>query len=439
MPRSLAGSRIRQRRMGLGLSQSALAMQAGISASYLNLIEHNKRRIAGRTLNAIARSLEIEVAELEEGLDSPLFEKLQNAAANAPRANAELDQIGEFVGRFPGWASLLAGSASSLEQNQIVLARLSDRMAHDPFLSDSMHAILSNITAIRSTASILAQSEDVPADMQHRFHKNLHSESLRLSDTAQAMVDYFDAADLETLEDDAASGGLEGFLSTHGHHLAAIENATDVDEALSVAEGMDGGKNISGQETAHGKAQGFLEIYWRDARAMPLDVFLQACQEEGYSPIDLSRRFDQDLPAIFRRLASLPRREGIPEFGYISCDSSGSILHRKEIQGLSLPRFGGGCPIWPLYQSLTAGGQPLVQTIETPARERFWASAISYGIGKIAYGRPQTRHAAMICLPENHAHRFKLPNPQAPVMLVGPTCRLCPKQDCHTRREPSML
>ena len=99
MPRSLAGSRIRQRRMGLGLSQSALAMQAGISASYLNLIEHNKRRIAGRTLNAIARSLEIEVAELEEGLDSPLFEKLQNAAANAPRANAELDQIGEFVGR----------------------------------------------------------------------------------------------------------------------------------------------------------------------------------------------------------------------------------------------------------------------------------------------------------------------------------------------------
>jgi transcriptional regulator with XRE-family HTH domain len=439
MPRSLAGTRIRQRRKNLGLTQTALAKETGISTSYLNLIEHNKRRIAGRTLNAIARSLEIDVGELEEGAQNPLFEKLQWAASRVPASKVELDQMAEFVGRFPGWAQLLAGLATGLELNQGVLNRLSDRLAYDPFLSDSMHAMLSNVTAIRSTASILAQRGDVPAELQQRFHKNLHSESLRLSDTAQALVDYFDDANQAADDSDTDKLGLAGFLSAHGHYLAEIEVAPDGEEPIEIVEKMAGGQNYFSHKSGREKVRDFLGTYRQDARAMPMDAFLKVCREIGFSPIGLSHRLDQSLQSVFRRLSSLPQRDGIPGFGYISCDTSGSILHRKEIPGLSLPKYGGGCPIWPLYQSLTAGGQPLVQIIETPARERFWASAVSYGIGKFAYGRPQTRHAAMVFLPENLAPTYRLPVPQAPVTLVGPTCRLCANPDCDARRGPSML
>ena len=47
MPRAaLVGSRIRERRSLLGLRQADVARAAGISPAYLNLIEHNRRRIA---------------------------------------------------------------------------------------------------------------------------------------------------------------------------------------------------------------------------------------------------------------------------------------------------------------------------------------------------------------------------------------------------------
>ena len=48
--RQLTGGRIRERRIALGLRQAELAPRAGISASYLNLIEHNRRRIGGKRM-----------------------------------------------------------------------------------------------------------------------------------------------------------------------------------------------------------------------------------------------------------------------------------------------------------------------------------------------------------------------------------------------------
>ena len=56
---AFAGSRIRERRVALGLRQAEVALRAGISGSYLNLIEHNRRRIGGKVLLNIAAALEI--------------------------------------------------------------------------------------------------------------------------------------------------------------------------------------------------------------------------------------------------------------------------------------------------------------------------------------------------------------------------------------------
>lgn len=65
MPRSaLTGTRIRERRTVLGLRQAELARLSGISPSYLNLIEHNRRRIGGKLLVEIARHLGVEASAL---------------------------------------------------------------------------------------------------------------------------------------------------------------------------------------------------------------------------------------------------------------------------------------------------------------------------------------------------------------------------------------
>ena len=69
---ALAGTRIRARRLDAGVAQGELARRIGVSPSYLNLIEHNRRRIGGKLLNAIARALDLEPALLSEGAGGAL-------------------------------------------------------------------------------------------------------------------------------------------------------------------------------------------------------------------------------------------------------------------------------------------------------------------------------------------------------------------------------
>ena len=83
----LTGSRVRERRLALGLRQAELAAAAGISASYLNLIEHNRRRVAGEVLIRLAGVLGVEAGALEEGASAGLAEALR-AAAGEPGAEA---------------------------------------------------------------------------------------------------------------------------------------------------------------------------------------------------------------------------------------------------------------------------------------------------------------------------------------------------------------
>ncbi|WP_348524142.1 helix-turn-helix transcriptional regulator [Phaeobacter sp. J2-8] len=149
---TLTGSRIRERRTATGMKQAELAARAGISASYLNLIEHNRRRIGGKLLLSLARILEVEPSALIEGAEAALISTLREAAAAQPDLRAELDRIDEFAGRFPGWAALLAANRRRVDALERTVETLTDRLTHDPHLAASLHDMLSTVTSIRSTA-----------------------------------------------------------------------------------------------------------------------------------------------------------------------------------------------------------------------------------------------------------------------------------------------
>jgi transcriptional regulator with XRE-family HTH domain len=74
---TLTGSRIRERRLIIGMKQADLARHAGVSASYLNLIEHNRRRIGGKLLLDIAAILDVEASVLSEGAETALLATLR--------------------------------------------------------------------------------------------------------------------------------------------------------------------------------------------------------------------------------------------------------------------------------------------------------------------------------------------------------------------------
>jgi predicted transcriptional regulator/DNA-binding XRE family transcriptional regulator len=438
MPRNaLTGTRIRERRMLRGLRQAELARAVGVSPSYLNLIEHNRRRVGEPLLARFAQALGVEPAALVEGAEAALIGGLRAAAAEAAAPGGpvpELDRVEEFVGRFPGWAATLAATQARVAALERTVERLSDRIAHDPHLSTALHELLSAAAAVRSTAAILAETEDIDPAWRARFHRNLHADSERLGEEAQALVRYLDASAAEETRLATPQEEFEAWLAAQGYHVAALERS-----APPPPEALVRGVPELASPASRALALEYLQRYVRDLRALPPGPFGAAVEAVGPDPGQLALRFPAaGLPAIFRRLASLPgsgrpgERRG-RQIGLVACDGAGALTFRKPVDGFPLPRFGAGCALWPLYQALARPMAPLRCVVEMAGRlpQRFLTYAVCQPVRPAGFDLPQVVEALMLIVPDDGA--------AAPALPVGPTCRICPRPACPARRDPSLL
>ena len=438
MVHSLTGTRIRQQRTRIGLSQTALARQAGISTSYLNLIEHNKRGIAGKVLLSLARELGVPAQSLTDDTDSGLTTALQEAAAYLPKEAPETASLTEFAGRFPGWSRLLAAVFRQTQDQDTAIAELSDRLAHDPFLAESLHIMLSNITAIRSTAEILRSVEDIGTDQTSRFHGAIHDESKRLSEAAQALIDYFEKDIGENARTATPEEELEKFLSKHDYRFPSLDlpdaDADEIDVLL-----IEAARSMSAPTRK--LARRMMQTYLDDTKIMPLSAFAVSALAADYNPSALAAEFQTNLHAVFRRLAGL-KRDGVaaPTIGLQIVNAAGHALLRHPLTDFPLPRHGNACPLWPIYQSFTQPERPLLEWIELPSGKQFVALAVALPRETKAFDVPPDYRAAMLVIPKDQARSFApwLSNTQA-VRQVGTSCRICPRENCPARCEATVF
>lgn len=440
---ALVGTRIREMRLLAGIRQAELARMAGISAAYLNLIEHNRRQVGGALRETIAAALGVAPAALDEEAGAALIEDLRAAAGSDeegpglnpglnPGQRPEVDRIEEMIGRFPGWAARLAALARRQRGLEAALARLSDRMAHDPFLSDALHEIISAVSAVRATAAILAETEDIEPAWRARFHANLHQDALRMSASAEALVGYLDGARAEGGAPTAPLEELEAWRAAAGYHFAALEAGADLEAAIAGAPELASG-------AAQRLARDWAARYAADARALPLATLRAALAAAGDDPLALAAATGADLALVLRRLAALP---GASNTGLLICDGAGALVLRKPLDGFRPPRFGAGCPLWPLYAALARPMQPLVVTVETAARlpRRFAAVAIAQPRRPAGPDLPPLWEATMLLRPAPAPVTVPAPGGAAPAALrIGTTCRICPRADCPARREPALV
>jgi hypothetical protein len=427
MPAAATGDRVRERRRVLGVTQADLARGVGISASYLNLIEHGRRQVAPPLLARLAAVLGVAPEVLSAGAGAMLAADLRDAAAGSGGTPPEVDRIEEFTARFPGWAGLAAAQHRRIGQLERAVAALSDRLAHDPHLSAALHEVLSAATAVRSTAAILAETEDIAPDWRQRFHANLHADSERLAVGAEALAAYLDAEDAAL--DRGASAPLdevEAWFAAEGWHLPGLEPDAPAEAGAALAAGA----AQLASEAARRLARDWLATFRADAAALPVAPLAAALAAGEADPARLAATYRADVIAVLRRLALLP---GVAA-GLVICDASGTPVLRKPVEGFDLPRFGAACPLWPLYTALARPGTPVAAAVETPGRipRRFralgWCS-LGYPGG---FSGPAVARAAMLVLP--------LPAGAAgPALPVGTSCRICPRGGCAARREPSIM
>lgn len=425
---ALVGTRLRERRLAAGLKQADLAQAAGVSSSYLNLIEHNRRNVTPPVLARLAAALGLDPGALGEATAGALAEDLRAAAAALPAAGAELDRIDELIARFPGWAALAGGLQGRVAALERAFAALNDRMSHDPHLSAALHELLSALSSVRATAAILAETQDLAPDWQARFHRNIYADSERLADGAEALVAYLDRTETEPEEGVATpQDEAEGWLAARGWHLAEADDPAQVPALQAEIAGLASG-------AARALAAGRLAQAQADAAALPAAAFAAALAETGPDPARLAARFGAGVLAVMRRLALAPGAQA----GLVTCDASGTLTFRKPAEGFALPRFGAACPLWPLFSALARPGLPVAARLQTagPAGGIYRALAFCESRQPYGFAGPDLREAAMLIVPDKAGPAA--PGGPAP-LAVGSTCRICAAAACPARREPSIL
>lgn len=439
MAKSLAGTRIRERRRMLGMRQGALAKAAGISASYLNLIEHNRRNAAGRVLLALAEALDTPLRSLSEGAEAVLVQELLEAAAGHNAEAPETTSVEELVGRYPGWARLVAAQSRQMRDQDAAIAALTERMNSDPHLQDRLHEMLTSITAIRSTSGILASESDIPQDQTDRFHSAVQHESERLSKVAQELVAYFDRIVERPRDAATPQEAQQMFLERHGYSFPMLEEAADPGAEIDTLLEASGFAHV---QEATIRVRAWLTTFTTDARAMPRETFTVAARDAGFRPDLLAQTFGVSIHAVFRRLATLGRKDrDFPKFGLVIINAAGQPLFRRPLDGFSLPRFSSICALWPVFEALTHPAQAMEDIIVLPDGSEYLARALATPLESTRFGAAPTLASGMLVVSMLDARRHGMlgSGTEPRRKPVGSSCRLCPRPDCMARSDPTIL
>lgn len=498
------GRRIRDRRVDRGVTQSALAGAVGISASYLNLIEHDKRQIGGALLGRIAKELGIDVAQLSGSDDTRMATEIREVARSNAIPGLDEGEALKMAAQNPEWARMLLDIHRRYLGASEMLMALSDRLAQDPALMELSHAILTHITSIRSFAEILDQHPDIDVEDRVRFSGIIASQSDRLGSSVRSMINLLsggvDAPQLMSPEKI-----VDDFINWHGNHFPELEDAAselrkELDRAggileAAITERLDRQHGISiraGNEVEDPavlsidewsppatarfrKARKLVELEmgdilktltedtrltteesrnrsWRalagyaaGALLFPYAQFHDTAEEFRYDVDRLCQRFNGSFEQVAHRLVTLrrPGAEGIP-FAFLRTDPAGNISKPYAIPGLPMPRFGGVCPLWAIYQAFLNEGRTITQMVSTPQGEHFLF--IARRLSKRISGFSDVNSVFSVMLGCNAAHASRTvygdsypPGNESLVTPVGINCRTCDRKECPQRAHPMIL
>ena len=334
MARPLIGRTIRRLRAERRLTQQVLAAQLGISASYLNLIEHDQRTVTASLLIKLGEALQVDLATLSGRTERQLEVALREAFAD-PLLSADAvpeAEIAELAAAAPNAArSVLAlyralrvaredAGGIALPSGRRVL--LPNEEARDLFDERSNH-----FPALESAAEAIATELRVtPANMNHAI-----AERLRRKHGLTVSVLPLDG-ELRRYDAAARSLALSEALprESRGFHMAfqlALLEARDAVEAVLTDAAP------SSTEAAMLIRVGLLN-YVAGALLMPYAAFLDAAHALRHDLEALAARFGVSFEQTCHRLSTLqrPGARGVPFF-FVRVDPAGNVSKRFSAAG----------------------------------------------------------------------------------------------------------
>jgi predicted transcriptional regulator/transcriptional regulator with XRE-family HTH domain len=227
---ALLGSKLRRLRRQHKLTQVALAGKLGISPSYLNLIEHNQRTLTRPLLVKLSETFEIDLRAFSGSEEARLLAELTEMFGDSLFHDRQLTRadLNELVGAAPDACRAILSLYRAYCHARDDVRGLSERLADDPFLSESNHQLLTLLTSIRSFSEILHDNVDLAATRRQQFVGILVEESEKLTHHVKQLFDFIGGEGLSRSQ--GASPPAEEVTDAfhrHANHFPELEDAAE--------------------------------------------------------------------------------------------------------------------------------------------------------------------------------------------------------------------
>ena len=434
------GPRLRVLRRELGLNQSQMASELGVSPSYLNHLERNQRPLSAQMLLRLAEAYDLDIRSFVSGASAESAGDLKEIFADPLVADIGVprDEINELAENHPGVVEAMSRLYRAYGDLKRLPHVLGGQAARDtgPLLggfTDFVHAHANHFAEIDAAAEALAgglpqEPAELYVALRQRLSAEFAVETRVVADSALGpSLRFYDYHRKRLLISERlpASGRL--FAAAYQLCLLALE--APVAALLT-------------HEEVPARAMPLFRLgltnYAAAALVMPYGRFFAAAEESRYDLTLLQTRFGVSFEQLAHRLTTLgrPGARGVPFF-MLKVDIAGTVSKRFTGEGVPLARFGGGCPRWNLFRAFRSPGQTLSEVVEMPDGERFFTMSRTLTIPS----RPVlARGAQVIALGCAARHMARLAAADAVTGAaanpIGPACAVCDRAQCPDRALP---
>ncbi|MBL8681096.1 MAG: DUF2083 domain-containing protein [Myxococcales bacterium] len=449
------GAKVKALRRQHSMSQAQLAEKLGVSPSYLNLIENNRRPLPAAMMIQLATVFGVELgafvadddarlsADLLEALSDPIFEAHELHGAD----------VKELVTSSPNLAramlSLYRAYEETRERVDNLASRVSDGedggsgralLAPSEEVNDLVQRQGNYFPALEEAAEELWKRARIDGDDLYgalRFHlREAHGLEVRIArwDEEPGVLRRFDAEHKRVVLSELLPTRSRNFQLAH--QLALLAHHSVIDAILDEDAGV--------SEEARPLARVALANYFAGAVLMPYRRFLEAARSTRYDLDVLGRRFRVGFEQAAHRVTTLRRKgaEGVP-FHMLRIDVAGNLSKRFSGSGIRFARFSGACPRWNVFAAFQTPNMIRIQVSKMLDGQTYFC--IARTIQKDSGGFHQQQPVLAIGLGCRIEHARELvysdgvaldaPGTAVP---VGVTCRQCDRPDCDERAVPSM-
>lgn len=453
------GAKVRALRRRENLSQVQLADRLGVSPSYLNLIENNRRPLPANLLIRLAQLFDIDVnafatdedtrlvADLTEAFADPLFEEqdltsvdvreMTSASPSAARAVLAMYRAYQAA---RATADDLTSRLTEGEEGEGSSSPQARSFLPSEEVSDLVQGRSNHFPELEAAAEDLWRRAALDAGDVYsglvRFLAKEHGIVVEVArwGSERGVLRRFDPASRRLVLSELLPTRSRTFQLAHQVGLLAYGAVVD----RVVGEG----RLTTDESRALGRVA--LANYFAGAVLMPYARFLEAAKQERYDIDVLGRRFRVGFEQVCHRLTTLrrPGAEGVP-FHMIRIDVAGNISKRFSASGIRFARFSGACPRWNIFSAFLTPGMVRIQISRMPEGTSFFCIARTIQKDAGGYHAQHPVQAIGLGCQLEHARELvysdgiDLENPDTCVP-VGVTCRLCERTDCEQRALPSL-